>query len=486
MPPLNSFSKSCLALALSQLLTVPAHAAYIQVNTSSDSVVADQLCSLREAIISANSNSSDGSGCASGELNSVDQITFDSMVFPSDGENSITLTSSLPNITSSLTIVGQGNGGLTIDANGTGHVMWFEGGHGYLDNINITGGSAFNGGGLIANNNSVVTINHSSVTDNTASNRAGGIYARMSSNLTVKNSTISGNTAISAAGAYARYSGLLAVENSIISNNSATDGAGLAVRLSTATILDSTIKNNSSSGNSGGIAILESAVLTLERSTVSNNTATSNGGGIGTSQSILTLINSTLSGNSSTNTAGAVYVNRSTVTLISSTVSGNSSTRQGGALNIDSRSSAHLSNSIIAGNQAANYSEIYSTGTVTSSHSVFGDSSHTTAQAQPNVVTSETDIIAFSDGPEPKALTAILSPLGNNGGTTQTHALVQNSPAIDNGDSAVCASSPVLNLDQRSKSRLIGDACDIGSFEYTDESLIFVIPLKGKALIIDI
>src|SRR5690606_29126136 len=59
----------------------------------------------------------------------------------------------------------------------------------------------------------------------------------------------------------------------------------------------------------------------------------------------------------------------------------------------------------------------------------------------------------------------LLGPLASNGGTTQTHALLANSPAIDAGDNAGCAAAPVNGVDQRGTVRPQGAACDIGAYE---------------------
>ena len=55
--------------------------------------------------------------------------------------------------------------------------------------------------------------------------------------------------------------------------------------------------------------------------------------------------------------------------------------------------------------------------------------------------------------------------LQDNGGATQTHALLAGSPAIDMADDSTCEAGPVNGLDQRSVNRPQGSGCDIGAFE---------------------
>lgn len=57
--------------------------------------------------------------------------------------------------------------------------------------------------------------------------------------------------------------------------------------------------------------------------------------------------------------------------------------------------------------------------------------------------------------------------LADNGGPTQTHALVNDSPAIDAADDTVCPTT-----DQRGVSRPQGAFCDIGAFEDQPPDLI--------------
>ena len=75
---------------------------------------------------------------------------------------------------------------------------------------------------------------------------------------------------------------------------------------------------------------------------------------------------------------------------------------------------------------------------------------------------------------------ANIAPLANNGGLTQTHALLSTSPAINAGSNCVtdltcAASNPfvILTTDQRGTGfpRLVGAAVDIGAFEFNSASV---------------
>jgi hypothetical protein len=72
----------------------------------------------------------------------------------------------------------------------------------------------------------------------------------------------------------------------------------------------------------------------------------------------------------------------------------------------------------------------------------------------------------------------LLGPLANNGGPTDTHALLAGSPAIDAG--GICAPT-----DQRGVTRPQGPACDIGAFEApaTPEGQIAALIAQIEALV---
>jgi hypothetical protein len=75
--------------------------------------------------------------------------------------------------------------------------------------------------------------------------------------------------------------------------------------------------------------------------------------------------------------------------------------------------------------------------------------------------------LSFADPTTSFGLNPLLGPLQNNGGATDTHALLPGSPAIDAANPAAPGSSvnACETVDQRGLLRPQGAACDIGAFE---------------------
>ncbi len=212
-------------------------------------------------------------------------------------------------------------------------------------------------------------------------------------NLTLNGLTVTGGRRSNAGGGGIFNAGILNVVNSAVSGNSVNDGS------------------------SGG-GIFSSGSLTLTNSTVSGNSA-SFGGGIWISGTA-TVTNSTISGNSATGGEGGGILSYGTTTVTNSTVSGNSASF-GGGVNSHISGSVNLLNTIVAGNSASNSPDFF--GTLNSlGNNLIGNTQFTT-------ITGNTANNILNQP-------AQLAPLGFYGGTTQTHALTANSPAVGAGSNS--------------------------------------------------
>jgi CSLREA domain-containing protein len=214
-------------------------------------------------------------------------------------------------------------------------------------------------------------------------------------------------------------------------------------------------------GEGGGI--LNEGTLTLTDVALTENDGF-NSGGISNRGSAV-LANVTVSTNSSKEgTAG--IVNAGTMTLENSTVSGNHGS--GAVAGIENSGSLLLRNTTISNNIATVLHRPDAIETFPDSDTRLVNTildGVCTAVFSPVAITSQGHNLESGDTCGLHATGDLrntdphVEPLADNGGTTQTHALEQNSPAVDAGDAACPAA------DQRGTSRPQGPACDIGAYE---------------------
>ena len=262
----------------------------ITVNTNADNTTDDGLCTLREAITAANTNTAvnGADDCNHDGSAGTDTITF-------AGNYTITLTGSqLPAVDTAIVITGNGAANTIIQADALPNTATYRvievtsAGSLTLDNLTIRNGkcngscpsSPNNGGGIY--NNGTLTVSNSTISNNYASNFGGGIYNYDAlAVLAVTDSTISFNSAIIDGGGVNSL-GTLSVTNSAITHNNANVGGGGIYSSGALTMTDGTISHNSAN-NGGGLynfPLDSSLSVTVTGSTFSDNSATVCGGGM--------------------------------------------------------------------------------------------------------------------------------------------------------------------------------------------------------------
>jgi hypothetical protein len=369
-----------------------------------------------------------------------------------------------------------------INASASGDTIEFAAG---LAPIVLTTGTEL----LIQKNLSILNLNASPVTiDGNGTTRVleiGGGAAVTLSNLEVTNGNAGAapGTRTYGGGIYTGY-GSLTLNNCIITGNKAVDASGgIGQRNGNLTIQNCTIANNVAGGEGGGIGIEDNAMVLIQNSTISGNNANTSptnndrrgGGGIWCSDSTLRIQNSTISGNTVGSrsplvagyfTGGGIDFYRGSLTIESTTITRNTAATHGGGI-------------------AANAS--FGTATLTLRNSIVsGDSDVTgandlyrfdlTSNGKMYIPTIDaTSCLIQSPGPGPQGFInginvanifntdPLLGPLANNGGPTQTRALLPGSPAINQGNSALAP----FAFDQRGSpfARVVGSSVDIGAFE---------------------
>ena len=276
--------------------------------------------------------------------------------------------------------------------------------------------------------------------------------------------------------------GVLTLENLRLRNGCASfedfTGAGGAIfNRGSVTLLESTISANTARSSGGGIH--NDGTLELIQSTVRDNLVTEGAGGGIVNTGMFTSKQSTVSGNTTPGAGGAMY-NPGEVTMGNSTISGNQADGTGGGL--QNEETATLTNVTITANTATRFADspdpgfgggiFRNGGTVTLANTIVVKQTRGTdcfGTITSNGHNLDSDLTCAQLGTDRTSPDPGLGPLANNGGPTQTHALLFGSPAVDHGDNTICAADPVNNVDQRSVPRPLNGGlsltCDIGAFE---------------------
>jgi predicted outer membrane repeat protein len=223
--------------------------------------------------------------------------------------------------------------------------------------------------------------------------------------LTVSNSTLSGNKAISGGGLYNNGSRLMTLNACTLAGNSAREGGAIFNEVH-ATLTNCTLANNKASTYGGALYVSSDGLITMAYCTVSLNSATYGGG---------------------------IYISFSRPGLMS----------------------LGLFDTIVAGNTASISDPDIDGAVATADHNLVGD-----ATGSSGIVNGVNGNIVGGNGNP--VINALLGPLQNNGGPTETMALLAGSPALGHADNSKAPAA-----DQRGITRgdEAGEATDIGAFE---------------------
>ena len=251
--------------------------------------------------------------------------------------------------------------------------------------------------------------------------------------------------------------GDLTLTNSTISQTIARSGSSdnsSIISRGTLNLSNSTIEDSDGGGNLG--VLIESGTAKIERSTIANHEGVLGGAGIIVrTDAVADIINSTVTNNSARGNAG--IGNSGTANITNSTVVNNNGGIGAGGVNTFSDGITTITSSIIANNTGAGDGPL---GDVNGEFISGGNNLIGNGDDASGFV--ESDLVGTLDNPiDPQ-----LGELQDNGGSTQTFALLEGSPAIDAG------SNPKdLETDQRGSGfdRTVGGGTDIGAFEVQDD-----------------
>ncbi len=368
--------KTARALKAREVMAPLAPLAVISVDTTDDEDDTNPAnCSLREAIVAANSDTAFG-GCIAGSGDDIINFTV---------TGTIILTSALPTLSTSMRLEGPGASQLTVSGDNSVRVFRVA---------LLSPGTVSFAGLTVADGDATMDV-------------GGGIYNDGNATVNVNDSVITNNFAVLGGGLANSGVGTFTVTNSTLSDNTANTAGG-ALNLGTLNLINSTLSNNFAGGGGSG-----------------------NGGGINTGAGTLNVTNSTLSNNSAEGSGGAIFNSgvSGTVNVTSSTLTGNSADTGGG---IDSPFGGVplIRNSIIALNTATTSGPDVNGPFTTQGFNFIGKNDGAAASFPPGNPNGNGDIVGTSGAP----LDPLLGPLGSNGGPTQTHHLLTGSPAIDKGN----------------------------------------------------
>ena len=356
------------------------------------------------------------------------------------------------------TVQTTGGGTITFTCAGT---ITFTAEKSITSNVTINGGGqiTFDGNNatrlFLVNADSSLSLDGLTFQNGNGNQSSGGAIYKTGGTLTISNSTFANNgSSFVAGGAIGNDGGMLTVSNSSFRDNQGNSGGGAilsrnSLESATLTVLNSTFTGNNGGFSGGGAIFAIGGTVNISRSAFAGNRVQSTFGGAIRNAATMTISDSTFSGNISEQGDGGAIRNEQTLTITSSTFSGNTAGFNGGAIFNSGTAGVvrtTITASILANNVATNGPNCFiNRGSIVSAGSNL----------------SNDDSCPFTAaGDMQNSANVNLGELADNGGPTQTFALLPNSDAVNNADCGLATAQ-----DQRGIARPKGGGCDIGAFE---------------------
>ena len=338
------------------------------------------------------------------------------------------------------------------------------------------------GGGMHSNSGGEVVIARSAFAENDALS-GGGFSNEGGGQVTIAETRFVSNAADEQGGGVLIQSGAVRlVDVDVISNVAGSPlegGGGIAYAGDkaigvgeTAAIEDSRIRDNKSPGPGGGIDSRGDGPLSITTSSITGNSAAMGGAIHHVGDAPLELTRSTLSGNFAENGGGVFSDGDGEALVENSTVSGNRAGRFGGGVLVSSR--VTVRSSTVAANAAPSGGGIDNGGgdlvgdgsvflanTIVAGSPTGGNCAGTITSRGANMDSGDT--CQFRELNDQPGTDPRLGSLASNGGPTQTHALLDGSPAQER---AACTEvDPCPPVDQRGVERPLFVGVDAGAYE---------------------
>ena len=135
------------------------------------------------------------------------------------------------------------------------------------------------GSGVSLTGSGTSTFKNGLISENTTSFDGGGVNVGMDANVILENVEISGNSAINGGGVSCLM-GYATIKNSSLTGNSAANGAGINANYLASVTLDHVLVAHNNASENGGAMNISEADLTVVNSTITDNSAQTDAGGL--------------------------------------------------------------------------------------------------------------------------------------------------------------------------------------------------------------